>query len=268
MKTDLTDVTFLILVRLDSVERLENILCVTERLTYYFKTNVTVREADSYNNGILKSLLNRQVQYEFVEDEDPVLYRTRHINQMAASVTTPCLAIWDADIIPDKKAMIGCMEQLRSKEADVAYPYNGICYDVPKSLKSLYFERRDIRLLFRHVSKMDKLYPHALVGGAVIIDKERYIKAGMENEKHYGWGNDDFDRYYRFVGFGYSIHRVNTLLFHLGHPRGGNSRFRSSISNKTSSAVRCGTESSSMQEIQKDIRDNMKKGSSRTIAKL
>lgn len=253
MKTDLTDVTFLILVRLDSIERLENILCVVERLTYYFKTNILVREADGYNNGIIESLLSRQVQYEFIEDKDPVLYKTRHINQMAVSVSTPYLAIWDADIIPDKNAIIKCMEQLRNKEADVAYPYNGICYDIPKSLKSLYFKKRDIRFLFRHINKMERLYSHALVGGAVIVNKEKYIEAGMENEKHYGWGNDDFDRYYRFVGLGQKIYRINIPLFHLSHSRGDNSKFRSPVSNKISSAVRFSTESSSMQEIQKDI---------------
>ena len=255
MKTDLTDVTFLILVRLDSIERLENILCVTERLTHYFKTNTKVREADGYNNGILKSLLNRQVQYEFIEDKDPVLYKTRHINQMSVSIKTPYLSIWDADIIPDKKAIIECVEQLRNKEADVAYPYNGICYDIPKSLKSLYFKKRDIRFPFRHINKMERLYPHPLVGGAIIVNKEKYIEIGMENEKHYGWGNDDFDRYYRFVGLDYRIHRVNTPLFHLSHPRGDNSQFHSSISSKISSCVRFRMECLSTKELQNDIKN-------------
>lgn len=253
MKIKMDDVTFLILVRLDSIQRIENILAVTQQFYHYFKAKIVVREADSYNNGILESLLNKKIDYEFVEDKDPVLYKTRHFNQMTSMVTTSYLAIWDTDIIVDKSAVISCIDKLRKGEADIAYPYNGICYDIPTVIKNIYFTKPNIRLLYKNVNKMDKLYPHLLVGGAVLMDRKKYIQAGMENELHYGWGNDDFDRYYRFAGLGYRIHRVNTPLFHLPHPRGDNSRFRSPIFSQISSAVRFRVESSSKQELEKDI---------------
>lgn len=255
MKTDLTDITFLILVRLDSIQRLENIFCITEQFCRYFNTNLIVREADSYYNGVLKKLLNKKVQYEFVEDKDPVLYKTRHFNQMVAQVNTPLLAIWDVDIIPDKDAIIDCANKLRKNEANIAYPYNGICYDTPKIIKNVFFKKKELNFLFRHKNKMDRLYPHPLVGGAVLVNREKYIEAGMENEEHYGWGNDDFDRYYRFVGLGYRIHRVNAPLFHLSHPRGDNSQFRSPISSKISSTVRFRMECLSTKELQNDIKN-------------
>lgn len=235
MKTDLTDITFLILIRLDSIDRLENILCVADRLTSYFNTNILIREANTHNNLILQSLLGRHIKYEFVEDRDPVLYKTRHINQMTKYVTTPYISIWDADIIPDKKAIIDCIEHLRSKEADFSLPYNGICYDIPNSIKYLYFKKKDIRILHRHKSKMERLYSHPLVGGAVMINREKYIQAGGENEVHYGWGNDDFDRYFRFIRLGYKVYSViNTPLFHLFHFRGINSYYQSIFYKKIS----------------------------------
>jgi predicted glycosyltransferase involved in capsule biosynthesis len=255
MKTDLTDITFLILVRLDSIQRLENILCVTEQLCRHFNTNVIVREADNHNNGMLKSLLSRKVRYEFIEDKDPVLYKTKHFNQMVRQVKTAYLAIWDADIVVDKRAIVDCADKLRKNEADVTYPYNGICFDVPDIVKNAFLKKEDVRFLFRHKNKMERLYPHPLVGGAVMMNIEKYLQAGAENEKHYGWGNDDFDRYYRFVGLGYKIYRVNTSLFHLSHPRGDNSQFRSPVSNKISSAVRFRMESSSKLELQNDIKN-------------
>ena len=51
MRIDLTDVTFLILIRLDSIQRLENVKVVTDSLLKYFDTNIYVLEADSYDNG-------------------------------------------------------------------------------------------------------------------------------------------------------------------------------------------------------------------------
>lgn len=249
MKTNLTDITFLILVRLDSINRLENILCVTDRFTHYFNTNILVREADSYNNGILQSLLNRHIRYEFIEDKDPVLYKTKHINQMTKFVTTPCISIWDADIVPDKKAVMECLEQLRSRKADITLPYNGICYDIAQSIKSLYFKKKDIRILHRHKSKMERLHPHPLVGGAVMMNTEKYLQAGGENETHYGWGNDDFDRYYRFIGLGYKMYRVNTPLYHLTHPRGNNSQYNTPLSMLISTVENRKMENSSAKEI-------------------
>lgn len=229
MKIKLDDVTFLILVRLDSIQRIENIRIITQQFCHYFNTKIIVRESDSYNNGILKSLLNKKIHYEFVEDKDPVLYKTRHLNQMVMQVGTPYLAIWDTDIIVDKNAVISCVKQLRKNEADVAYPYNGICYDIPYSVKHLFLKKKDVRFLFRHKNKLDRLYPHSLVGGAVLLNRTKYIEAGMENESHYGWGNDDFDRFYRFQKYGFNIYQEENCIYHLPHPRYINSQYCSAI---------------------------------------
>jgi hypothetical protein len=92
-----------------------------------------------------------------------------------------------------------------------------------------------------------------MVGGAVIVDRERYFEAGMENETHYGWGNDDFDRFYRFRGLGYKIYWVDTPLFHLCHPRGDNSRFRSDIFKRISSEELYKIECSSEKELEDQL---------------
>ena len=68
--------------------------------------------------------------------------------------------------------------------------------------------------------------------------KEKYIKAGMENEAYYGWGNDDFDRYARFCESHLTIYRCDTPLFHLFHPRGKNSQYNTNFQrNKSDSEL-------------------------------
>jgi len=116
--------TFLILVRLDSIQRLENILVVTETLLMSFETNIYVLEADAYNNGVLKKLLNRKIHYYFVEDKDTVLYKTKYYNQMSKTIETPFMAIWDTDVATDKTSIWDAINHLRAG-ADVAFPYNG-----------------------------------------------------------------------------------------------------------------------------------------------
>jgi hypothetical protein len=61
LKTKLKDVTFLVLVYLDSIERMENLLASVGFLLKYFDTNVLVWECHSYNNGFLKKLLKKNV---------------------------------------------------------------------------------------------------------------------------------------------------------------------------------------------------------------
>lgn len=227
MKTDLKDVTFLILIRLDSIQRLENVLVVTNTICKYFDTNIFVLEAAGFNNMILKSLLNKKILYRFFEDKDPILYKTKYFNMMVQNVDTRFIAIWDSDIVIDKNAIEDAIHHLRVDKADVSFPYNGECFEISEIIRNLYLKNNDIRILHRNKGKMDLLYEQPLVGGAVLVNRKKYIFAGMENEKYYGWGNDDFDRYWRFKGLDYKIHRTNTCLFHLSHPRYINSQYRS-----------------------------------------
>ena len=142
MKTDMTDITFLLLVRLDSVHRLENVLMTGGQLARFFNTNIVVREASSYNNHVLKSTLNKKIRYEFVEDKDPVLHKTRHFNEMILSVGTPYIAIWDADIAVDKNTINMAMDKLRNDGADVVYPYNGQCFNTSEIIRQAYLVRK------------------------------------------------------------------------------------------------------------------------------
>ncbi|MCC8198202.1 MAG: hypothetical protein LIP06_06405 [Tannerellaceae bacterium] len=249
MKTNLLDFTFLILIRLDSMDRLENILLTTESLCKYFHTNIWVLEAAPVNTKILSRLLNHQIIHTFIEDKDPVLYKTKYVNYLTEKVNTPFMVIWDADIAVDPKAILKVTEKLRSGEADVGYPYNGTCYETSEIMKKLYSRKKDIRLLERHKEKMDLLYKQTLVGGAVFLNVAKFIEAGLDNEKHYGWGNDDYDRYERFKTLNYSLFRTDNPLYHLYHPRGINSYYRSGRQSEISNAALHDTINSNQEEI-------------------
>lgn len=227
MKTELNDVTFLMLIRLDSIERFENIVTTIYSVNKYFKTNMHVLESDIYNKGLLKLFLNKVIKYKFVEDPDPILYKTKYFNIMLDDVSTKYVCIIDSDIVIDPEPIIKAVKKLRGNEADIAYPYNGICYNVIDGLKSLYFKKINPKILYNNVAKMEPLYNYNLVGGIVFAKTSKFINSGKENENYYGWGNEDFDRYWRFKKNNYIIYRTDNFLFHLSHPRGNNSKYRS-----------------------------------------
>ncbi len=253
MKTDLKDTTFLIPIRIDTVIRLENIVAVTQFLLRNFDCRIMVLEAAPYNNGVLQKLLNKQIDYSFVEDSDGVFYRTKYLNQMTRKVQTPYLGIWDADVIIPKKQIVDSIEKLRSGKFDMAYPYGGIFLDVSDVIRNYYMKKKDISIFQKNTEKMYTVYGENMTGGAILVNTERYKKAGMENERFYGWGPEDLERYDRWRNFGYRIFRAKGYLFHLTHPRGKNSGIRSNMqANNTQRELHI-TQNSSREEIEQSI---------------
>ena len=223
MKYDLNDVTFLLLVRLDSIERLENILAATQFLTKNFKTNIQVLECTYRDNGILKKLINRSVNYSFFEDHDPILFRTHYLNQMIRRVTTHFVSIWDADVISTKQQVIQAVEYLRNDEADFVYPYVDKLLDISEVIKNKYLKKRNLNILLKNEKWMREMYPPHPVGGAFFCNLKSYMDSGLENETFYGWGLEDAERHNRWHKLGYRIKRIEGSLYHLSHPRGINS---------------------------------------------
>ena len=81
---------------------------------------------------------------------------------------------------------------------------------------------------------MERLTERVMVGGAVMMDRQKFLLIGGENEAYYGWGDDDYDRYIRFMNHGLKIYRSKNVLFHLSHPRGINSGFNTELHSKIS----------------------------------
>jgi hypothetical protein len=233
-KTNLSDVTFIILIRLDSIQRLENVIAVIDFLTKNFFANFIVVESCRFNNNILRKLIASKVQYFFVEDKDPVLYKSKIINMFINKVITPIVSLWDADVVCNPRSIIESVSVLRRGDADVSYPYNGICFNTSSIIREGFLKRRKMQFLEKHKGKMTSLHKQQLFGGGVFINYKKFFESGCENENYYGWGDDDFDRYEKYKILGYRIYRVNSELYHLTHPRYNNSNYTSSVNKKIS----------------------------------
>ena len=227
-KTDLLDVTFLILVRLDTIDRLENILATTQFLSSNFATNIWVSEYASYNNGVLEKLLDQTIRYTFTEDQDPILYRTKFLNQMISTADKPFVCIWDTDVIIPVAQIVMAVGLLRRGEAEFAYPFERFFLDTTPLLRKIYLMERKIEFLEKNTKKMKEMYSPDPLGGAFFANLKAYKESGMENENFYGWGVEDGERIARWVNLKFKIHKVAGPLFHLSHERGINSHTHNS----------------------------------------
>lgn len=223
----LLDVTFLIPIRMDSVIRIENISASINYLLNNFNTNIIVLEAGKYCNNILRRLLPENVKYIFRKDGDPVFYRTFYLNYMTSISQTDIVAIWDADIIIPANQILKCVKKLRSHNSDIVLPYDGRFLDTTSIIRDLFIELNDVNILTNNMNKMLFIYGQGMCGGAILVNRNKYIESGMENLDFYGWGPEDQERMIRWEKLGFRIERINGVLFHLTHPRDINGRYNS-----------------------------------------
>jgi len=222
---ELTGLTILITVCVDSVERLENVLATSQFLVDHFDINIWVEEYAPYCNDLLSSLLNKNIRYTFVADDDPIFYRTKYLNRLSRSVTTKYISVWDADVLFPVNQIIQAFNLLEEGKADFVYPYNRQFLDTSPILRKLFLQEGKIEVLEKSPAKMKPMYLPSPIGEAFLARHECYLKAGLENENFYGWGMEDNERYYRWKDCGYRVQFVSGPLFHLSHVRGINSRY-------------------------------------------
>jgi hypothetical protein len=230
-KTDLTDVTFILPLRIDSNERIENIDALIKYTFNHFKTVFKVLETD-ITRKYFPVFEPEGFHYEFIADNNEVFHRTRWINRLISMSNTPFMAIWDADAIAPPEHVIMAVEKLRKKHTVLSFPYVGRFYSCDKVSCDLFKKILDIEILMKRVPVMQLMHGYHSVGGAFIVNKEQYINAGGENENFYGWGPEDAERVKRLEILGLPIFYSPGVLFHLWHPMNKNSWFANEESEK------------------------------------
>jgi len=214
-----SELTIVIPVRIDYIERKENLDAVLYSLLKTTNAFIVILEADTVQRYFCKEK-NERTEYIFIQDNNPIFHRTRYLNKLLNLSKTNIVGIWDTDVI---------LDAVQIKEATYAVK-NGITLCYPYDGRFLFLNteqsndaRNDVASFFNNESVntiKSLIMKRSSVGGAFVVNKERYLKAGGENENFYGWGPEDAERLKR-MEIGY----IQGPLFHLYHPRGINSTF-------------------------------------------
>jgi SAM-dependent methyltransferase len=213
-KINLRDVTFTIPVLRDSFNREDNVNMCLETLQRDFDTNIILGEQGPQQEF---KRYSGMVRYHYFEGMT-TFHRTKMLNDMALMASTNIVANWDADIVVPPLQVYMAVQQLKNREADIVYPYDGR------------FARVDRKKWFHeYMAYMDcgiygaTQFPGTLpgdaksVGGALLYTMEKFLQAGMENENMISYGPEDCERYDRFNLLGLRVKRVIGPLFHMDH---------------------------------------------------
>lgn len=211
-------------VRIDSEFRLRNLKAA---LRYYSKcTNaqIMVIEADVIPKAHRTVKRFPAVTYHFVADHNPILHRTRYINDMLRLAVTKLAAVADTDIIVPPSQIQAAYDAVNASDTEVmAIPYSGIAWSINEYYSDIFCRQCDIRLFTEFTAPRPTLFNFASVGGFFVVDVERYRLCGWENEYFIGWGPEDAERHHRLTILGCAPAIIPGVIYHLYHTRGINS---------------------------------------------
>ena len=114
MRTDLSQATFIIPIRIESPDRMRNVITTTAFLLENFKTNIIIKEVDKESVfkkealPIIEDIIDVNIwenfNFIFEQSDEPLFHRQRVLNEMIHVTETPIVVNYDCDVILPKKS--------------------------------------------------------------------------------------------------------------------------------------------------------------------
>lgn len=253
MKTDLRNTTFIVPLRIDTGDRLRNVILTTSYLLHHFDTNIIIKEVDSehrfeeYALPIIKRLVDVSNLRHIFEEEtrtDDSFHRTKVLNDMVMEASTEIVVNYDTDIILPLDSYTQAVEMLRG-DSDVVYPYRfgnhgerkvnlGFSIETQEDMDNFEndeFVSRFIASGYNCTCFDDRFFYYpgnqgpgwAEYGMVQFFNRQVYIDGYLENEGFIAYAPEDVERHHRWKVLGYNIGRVDNYAYHLEHQRTQNS---------------------------------------------
>jgi len=228
---DLSNATFIVPLRIESADRMRNIITLLCFLFGNFDTNVIIKEVDSepvFEENVLpqiKEFIGNDINltHVFEKSDDPVFYRMHILNEMLAMSKTDVVINYDCDVLMPVKTYVNAYESILNGTYDVVYPYGNGSFQkqvhVTDEIVSDFLNNDfDLSILDKssQVSSSD-------FGWVQFFNRSVYIEGGMENENFRGSSPEDKERFFRFTTLEYKVGRIDNWIYHLEHSRGANS---------------------------------------------
>jgi GT2 family glycosyltransferase len=226
----LTNLTFIIPVRIDTADRLWNLSTILRFIEQRLGgAEIVVVEQDAQSQ--LAQVLARHPGVRHVFRADSGWFRKAEcVNAGALAATRRYVCCYDTDILLAPQAMQDALKAMAHEGWKLVLPFNRIFLDVRGALRQRLGETLDLGPLGQLRSmKTAGTVPDASVrfveGGIFIAERETFLAEGGLNRHMVSYGWEDTELHKRFTKLGYPIlHLPGFNLVHLDHSRGPDSR--------------------------------------------
>jgi len=232
------DLTFLIPLKLDSYDRVRNIITVLIYLLTNYKAKILLKEVDTqqrFDELILPQLKKRiknkhlnRLQYFYEVPQKEYFHKTKILNDLLKISTTTVVCNYDTDVILPISSVNKSYELIMSGQSDAVYPYGvGVYQKSVSYVEELYFQFLDTKMGENDIKTLDNYSSpnSSTIGWCQFIRRENYINSFMMNENFAAWGPEDCELFYRLNLLGNKVDRIDDVVYHLEHARTTDSWF-------------------------------------------
>ncbi len=231
-KQNLEKLDIVIIVRIDSVQRLKNLQKVTSFLNSFFENTLHIVEYDYETKIFFEGNYNKYL----VKPVNSKFNKNYVSNLIYKELKNPIIMNLDSDVILNPNSIVDSYYQILSNKESFCMPHNGISYFLNEKNSSLCIEKNILPEIWKEYYGFEQFTEGYYVDGkyyvidinmimkkhpgyAYMFDKSKFKELGMENEKIEKHGHDDFERVVRIYKSGYNIYYSEGNAYHLHHFR-------------------------------------------------
>ena len=229
------NLTFLMPCRIESDDRLRNIITSISYLTHHFpESKIIVKENDNKSVFREKALpyiekhFNMKLEnltHIFEYDEDIFFHKTKILNDLLLESKTEVVYNYDVDHILPVSSYRTAYNMITQQGFDSVYCYGVGVYQFHVDysedlLNSFMASNFDLNVLTNYCR-----LGTSVMGWGQMIRRQSEINSYMWNENFMSWGAEDCEFLYRIQVLGLKVGRVNDYGYHLEHSRTFNSHY-------------------------------------------
>lgn len=225
------DLTFLIPTRIETEDRLRNIISSVSYLLKHIPAKVIVKEVSNQPIFQFKAIPEikkyadtSNLEYLYEESQEPLFCKSKVLNDLIVASSTKVVANYDADCILPIDSYYRAYSSINDDQVDVVYPYGCGVYQW-KSEYNPEIYKKFVRTLDISILDQNKTLSTSTIGWTQFVNRQKYIESYMMNENFISWGCEDDEFYYRMSILGNRIGRIDNYVYHLEHSRTHNSWF-------------------------------------------
>lgn len=225
------DLTFLIPTKIETEDRLRNIVSSVSYLLRHIQAKVLVKEVSNHPTFKFRAIPEikkyadiSNLEYLYEESNEPLFCKSKVLNDLIIAADTKIVANYDADCILPISSYYDAYNLINSEQADVVYPYGCGVYQWRAEYNFEIYEQF-VNVLDTSVLDNKKILSNSTIGWTQFVNRQKYIDSFMMNENFISWGCEDDEFYYRMSILGNRIARLDNYVYHLEHSRTHNSWF-------------------------------------------